>query len=438
MEAELPLISLGLARYAAAMKCCFVHSLLSFIIGWGKFLILLGCLIVPVMWPLDVTYKACLHALVIIYLTRKWMVYRKSYSMLSPKWLEKGVPINERIANAVGSSVPKKQEMFFTSRDGLQIKYYKYGQGAKQILICNGVNCSWLLWLPIFKSLDQFLGKGWQDDFTVITWEYRGMYGSQVPKTTASVSVRALCEDGYDLMQHLKVSKWHCIFGWSTGVQVALEYVGLYPSSAERMFLINGSHGHTLRFLGSHLFIPGLSAIMSHVAQLGLFLVRFGICSRPAVFARVSRLWFKLFEVAGPTALRYKAFMLGRADLEYTMATNLIDIFNNGPDHLDNMCRILQALDSHSVTYFLPEVQVPILLVSGLLDDLTPAFTQYEIAGLAPRARLLPFLLGSHYCVLEFPQQAGKELADFLLAGEECLATWGKEQCVAPARWLGL
>jgi len=408
--------------------CCWLgHSTLAFIIGWTKLFLLLGSAFLPPCWPL-----------LAVYIYYKWTNYKASYEHLSPKWLERGVPLNRRIQNAVDSSAPNKKEGFFDSRDGLKLKYFTLGHGSKHILICNGVNCSWFLWVPIFKSMQESLGKDWQDEFTVVTWEYRGLYGSELPKTTASVSVRSLAEDGYDLMQHLKLAKWHAVFGWSTGVQVSLEFAGLYPSCVERVFLINGSHGHCLRFAFSTLGVPGLSSIMSHVLQLAFFVIRFSVCAYPARFARMSRLWMKVQEVLGPTLLRYKAFMLGRADFEFTAATNVVDFFNHGPEHLDNVCRIFQALDCHSVAYFLPELKVPILVVAGLQDDLTPAFTQYEIAALAQRVRLVPFLTGSHHCVLEFPQQAGKELSDFLLAGKECLETWGAKENIAPATCWGL
>ena len=39
-------------------------------------------------------------------------------------------------------------------------------------------------------------------------------------------------------------------------------------------------------------------------------------------------------------------------------------------------------------------LEVPVLVVCGLLDFMTPAFTQYEIAGLAPKVKLIPIAAG--------------------------------------------
>ena len=163
----------------------------------------------------------------------------------------------------------------FTSRDGLRLQWYSEGSGPKQILICNGVNCSYLLWKPLLDSLSDSFGKDWREQLTVVTWDYRGLYKSEASAATASYSVRTLCEDAYDLMQHMKLEKWDAVCGWSTGVQCALEYAGLYPETVDRLFLVNGSHGHTLHTAFQPVPQFFYLSLMSRILSSAIYFVTF-------------------------------------------------------------------------------------------------------------------------------------------------------------------
>ncbi len=67
-------------------------------------------------------------------------------------------------------------------------------------------------------------------------------------------SVRDNAEDVLDILHHFKHAredntpdKIACFLGWSTGVQVGLELVCLYPDVVERLVFLNGTHGQTLQ-----------------------------------------------------------------------------------------------------------------------------------------------------------------------------------------------
>ena len=98
-------------------------------------------------------------------------------------------------------------------------------------------------------------------------------------------------------------------------------------------------------------------------------------------------------------------------------------------------------------------LEVPVLVVCGLLDFMTPAFTQYEIAGLAPKVKLIPIAAGRDQWInwrllayLPLPiYKEGKVRLLFkwalsvkkvyfggvLLLKERCLAVW-QLNCLAP------
>jgi len=407
--------------YASTIGTFLLHSTVAQVLSLVKVVLLctvgLVCLVFPPLWPV-----------LLIWAAYKYSMYRAACSKLLPQWTEKGTPLEDRIRNAVEANVPADTG-HFASSDGLKLKYYTAGTGKRHILVCNGVNCSWLLWAPIMVSLSEPLGRPWREEFTVVTWDYRGLYGSEQPDSTAGFSVRALCNDAHDLMKHLGLKRWECVCGWSTGVQVALEFAGLFPDCLDRLFLVNGGHGHTLRFFAQPM--PQLVTVgfMSHLVEAVIWLVRFSVCTSPELFESFKARYLSVVEALTSTVFRAMGFLLSNPSLEYTMATNMCDLVSNGPAHCNNVLRILQTLDCHSAAYNLPEVRTPILVVAGLLDWMTPAFTQYEIAALAPRCRIVPFMAGTHHCILEFPRLASREIAGFLTADVDHLAKyWGKPE----------
>eukprot|EP00438_Fugacium_kawagutii_P004765 Skav203102 [mRNA] locus=scaffold447:272228:273466:+ [translate_table: standard] len=404
-----------------------VHSALANVISWTKLGLLcfagLICFIFPLFWPL-----------LFFWAYKKYQTYQESCKLLLPSWTGPGT-LEQKVLKALEKNQPTNQGDF-TSRDGLRLHYYSEGKGKKHILICNGVNCSYLLWKPLLDSLSSSFGNDWREHLTVITWDYRGLYQSEAPSATASYSVRALCEDAYDLLQHLKLEKWDAVCGWSTGVQCALEYAGLYPATLERLFLVNGSHGHTLHAAFQPVPQWFYLSLMSRILSSAIYFVRFNVCNDAKEFQRLKNLLVKVMELVSPSLLRLQSFLLGSASLEYTMASNALDLTGHGPQHCNNVMRILQALDSHSSAYTLPELQVPALVVCGLLDAMTPAFSQYEIAGLAPKVKLVPIAAGTHHCILEAPQLVSKEIVDFFQADPKMLEKWPSQDRVSwPIGW---
>ena len=425
-EIGISLWRFGTSQYFRVMAQYLLHSALANAVSWIKlgFLCFAGiiCFIFPFFWPL-----------LLFWVYKKYQAYQQSCAKLLPSWTGPGA-LEQKVLSAIEKNEPPNNGLF-KSRDGLKLQYYSEGRGEKQILICNGVNCSYLLWKPLLDSLSESFGQDWREKLTVVTWDYRGLYKSEAPSATANFSVRALCEDAYDLLQHLKLEKWDAVCGWSTGVQCALEYAGLYPDTVDRLFLVNGSHGHTLHAAFQPMPQLFYLSLMSRILSCAIYFVRFNVCTDAKEFQRFKALWVKLNELISPTLQRLNGFLLGSASLEYTMASNALDLTGHGPQHCNNVLRILQALDSHSSAYTLPELNVPVLVVCGLLDFMTPAFSQYEIAGLAPHVKLVSIAAGTHHCILEAPELASKEVADFFQRDPKNLG-WGEEERVSwPIGW---
>ena len=97
-------------------------------------------------------------------------------------------------------------------------------------------------------------------------------------------------------------------------------------------------------------------------------------------------------------------------------------------DHSLHYLRVPMALDCHSAYYLLPEIAQPTLICAGMLDVLTPAYCSYEMAALMPNAELLVKTLGTHFVLLEYPQDLANAIEEFLVRGNEVLLKAQKEE----------
>jgi pimeloyl-ACP methyl ester carboxylesterase len=64
----------------------------------------------------------------------------------------------------------------------------------------------------------------------------------------------------------------------------------------------------------------------------------------------------------------------------------------------------LQSAAHHSAREWLPQLQIPALVVAGLRDHFTPGRLQAELVQLLPDAELLEIPGGSHTAPLELPE----------------------------------
>ena len=90
------------------------------------------------------------------------------------------------------------------------------------------------------------------DKATIVAWDYRGLFNSRggcEGVEEAFFGIRDNAEDAKEIMEHLGWEKCEAYLGYSTGVQVGLELVTMYPDLVERLVLLNGAHGQLLHSL---------------------------------------------------------------------------------------------------------------------------------------------------------------------------------------------
>jgi pimeloyl-ACP methyl ester carboxylesterase len=105
--------------------------------------------------------------------------------------------------------------------------------------------------------------------------------------------------------------------------------------------------------------------------------------------------------------------LLGERYLEKFMYEYLGDI-TRSPQHTANYLRLFQELNAHSVYHLLRHIEQPTLIVSGLLDVLTPAYNSFDMARCLPHAVHCVCPTASHAAILESPERVLAEIVKLL------------------------
>eukprot|EP00127_Corallochytrium_limacisporum_P006347 Clim_evm58s225 gene=Clim_evmTU58s225 len=244
-------------------------------------------------------------------------------------------------------------------------------------------------------------------DYAVLTWDYRGLFVHEGPKRPRHLSIPEHAEDLKEIMKQEGIDELKLLVGWSTGVQVALEFAAVYPENVDRLALLNGCWGHVFAAGGQPLFrIPGFSVVVSTIFELQMWLLPNNTFAYAALKAGAF------------TYMRYVmlpwAFITNNPSLEVLTERYLTDIFGHGPKHTANYIRLFQELDAHSVYHVLPYLAPPALLVSGYFDFLTPAYMSYEIAHRMPTTYHSAYFAASHFAMAERPEDVVSDVASFL------------------------
>ncbi len=285
------------------------------------------------------------------------------------------------------------EERRLVAPDGTGIAYEVLGRGEKTIVLANGLGGRLYAWTPALEAF-------WKDH-RLITWDYRGLFASDSPKSKRKLAVAHHVEDIVAVLDAEDVR--NAVFvGWSMGVQVSLDVAASYPERVAGLVLINGTYGQVLStgfqpFVSIPFLPKRLHAILDWLQD------------HPDVahqIARVSRLaelptWALMRLIAGPRA----------RELAPLISRYMDDVL--GPS-FPNFLRLFQELDAHSTYHLLREIEAPALVISGMLDILTPPYQSKEIAARMPDAEHVRLWRSSHFSMLERPDVVVTAMKRFL------------------------
>ena len=262
-------------------------------------------------------------------------------------------------------------------------------EGAPVIVLANGLGGSQKAW----RAQIDYLG----DRYQFVTWDYRGLHGSRRPSPDApeAYAIAAHARDLGAVLAAHGVSR-ASVWGWSMGVQVALEALRTLRAAVANVVLINGTQGRPLEALSP---LPGVKVVLPTVVDL------------------VSRMHGGAAEMARRAASQPEAVawlkrigLLGES-LDEAVFAELAAGF--GELDMDAYFHNLRALGQHDASDLLETIDVPALVIAGDRDVFTPIAHAQELARRIPTGELLVVRGGTHYAAIEHPELVGLRIEKF-------------------------
>jgi pimeloyl-ACP methyl ester carboxylesterase len=276
---------------------------------------------------------------------------------------------------------------FATAPDGTRLFYGVRGRGPTLILD-DGIGCDGWAWThvqPHFSATHR-----------VVHWHYRGHGRSGAPKDPKRLGIENLADDLVSVLDAVGAERAVHI-GHSMGTQVCLETWRRHPTRTSALVLLSGSYGRvTMTFHGSDTLNNVLPRIIDFVRKnRGL--------SRG--------LWGRM-----PTRLSFRiAKLLGEID---GLALPE-DEFVRYVEHLASMdpdvfLEMLERAGEHSAEDALPNIDVPVLVVSGERDTFTPPALSRFMAERIPNAEYFELRGATHAAPMEQPASVELRIEKFL------------------------
>lgn len=283
--------------------------------------------------------------------------------------------------------VPGLQHKSFQSFDGTRIAYQTRGEGPP-IVLANGLGGTYLAFRHVYDALGE--------KYRTICWDYRGLYRSARPKDESTLTMPHHIRDLVTLLDHERVDR-AVFIGWSMGVQVNFELFRDHAARSAGVVAINGTYGTPFRtVMASRVtkyVIPALLAAMKARAPL------------------VSKVSTAAMAWQGMIPLMVRMGLVSAAidgDLVKSVAGDFVTMdFALYSD-------MLRHLGDHDASDVLPRIGVPVLIITGDRDILTPVSTATRMNRLIPGSRLVIIKGGTHYTPIEYPATIKDEVIRFL------------------------
>jgi|KBSSwiStaDraftv2_1062776.scaffolds.fasta_scaffold217464_2 pimeloyl-ACP methyl ester carboxylesterase len=285
--------------------------------------------------------------------------------------------------------VPGLQHKKLKVRDGTEIALQVRGpEDAPAIVLANGLGGTY----EAFRYLYRFLG----ERYRIVCWDYRGLYRSGRPRDLATLAVEHQVRDLVEILDAERIQR-AVLVGWSMGVQVNFEMLRADAGRVAGMVSMNGTYGTPFRTalasrLARYIIPPALSLMKANA----------NLVSRTT---QVAVGWDGLIRTMARFGLvSYDIDEEAMRDVAQDFKTLDFAIYSD----------TLRRLGEHDAREVLPRIAVPVLIITGDQDLMTPVFTARKMNRLIPGSRLVVIAGGSHYTPLEYPHIIEDEVRRFL------------------------
>lgn len=272
--------------------------------------------------------------------------------------------------------------------DGTQLAVFEAGGGPGiPIVIVNGPGADVHAWHGL---IDEF-----GTHHRVVTWDYRGFYGSGQPADLSTLSPEGHANDLTAVLMHLGIEK--AVFvSWSLGTQVLLEFYRRNSARFAGMVSVNGTFGHPFRPsrtsgalspLGLlRAVLPGRDEILRNAVTL--------IEKRPQLLDYAKRLHLVSPSLPESTFLELASSFAGLNTRNYT--------------------ELLRRFAAHDGEDVLRRIRCPALFFAGRRDPFVPSIFSFYMAAQVRDSELCVIPIASHYIPIEFAEYLNLRIEAFL------------------------
>ena len=284
----------------------------------------------------------------------------------------------------------KAKESFAISEDGLRL-HYKFipgPKGAPTLVFCNGVLCT--------NSYFVYIMRHFEGRYPILTWDYRGHGRSEVPSDFKSMTIPGHARDLAAVMDAAKVKK-AVLLGFSIGVMVGFEFYRCWPGRTQAIVSISGGVEKPFNlFLGTDKLEGATGAFLNFAARLGPVL-------NPVLNA------FLRSPLVMPTA-----WVVG-TDRHRILKKDMAPHFKHMMQMDKTLAFIaLKLMNENSAMDILPKVKIPVLIITGTRDRMTPPRHAKQMHKLIPSSELFMVPHGRHAALMENPQAISCRIEIFL------------------------
>ncbi|GAA0969769.1 Epoxide hydrolase B [Nocardioides aquaticus] len=258
------------------------------------------------------------------------------------------------------------------------------------VLLCNGLGTNPLHWPALLRP---------DCGVRVVSWNHRGVSGSDRPRDPRAVRIENFVEDALSVMDHFDLER-PVVMGWSMGVNTAFELAVRHPERVAGIFAVAGVPGDTFAtMLGAlHLPHPVARAVTVTLAR-GL---RLGGWSLSPVTTRFP------FGARSLEALTRVGF-IGRVPDPELAAMAMAEMLSTPVEWYMH----LALTTSRHPRVPLSRVQVPATFVAGTHDILAGSRDMGTAARRIPGARYVR-LRASHFVQMEHPDRVHQLLRELI------------------------
>jgi pimeloyl-ACP methyl ester carboxylesterase len=276
------------------------------------------------------------------------------------------------------------------SADGTRLRAWTNDADGPTVLLCNGLGTNPYAWPALLRR---------DCGVRVLSWNHRGVGGSQRPADRDRVDVEAFVEDALAVLDDAGVNACP-VLGWSIGVNTAFELAVEHPDRVTRLFAVAGVPGGTFSSMGAPLQIPRFArrplsvGIASTLARTGWLVTP--LTTHWPVGRRTANL------------LRHSGFLMPQADP--AVVERAVREFLTTP--VDWYMHLARSAARHD-RIPLRRVRVPAAFVAGTYDILASSDDMRTASERLPGSRFVE-MRGSHFLQMERPDAVHDELLSFL------------------------